>query len=82
MSSIPESFGMQLICSRNIPFIDCETLSLRIGREALFRKNSRFILYTSDGEPASSAQERIVNLSVREALIWLNEDVEDAETFW
>lgn len=73
---------MQLICSRNIPYIDTETLSVRTGREALFRRDGTFVLYVSDGEPSSSVQERIVNLSAREALIWLNEDAEDVGSFW
>jgi hypothetical protein len=41
-----------------------------------------FILYLSDGRPAPLAEERVINLSAREALIWLNEGVEEAGSFW
>jgi hypothetical protein len=53
-----------------------------MGREALFRKGGRFILYMSDGGPTSLVQERLISLTPREALIWLNEREEDVGSFW
>jgi hypothetical protein len=74
--------ALHLICARAVPFIDSETLCDRTGREALFRKEGCFILYMSDGELTSLKQERLVSLTTREALIWLNEQGEDVGTFW
>ena len=74
---------MQMISSRTIPFIDVQSLALGRAREALFRdENNGFILYFSDSVAASKAEERIIRLEVREALIWLNETPEDRGTFW
>ncbi len=36
----------------------------------------------SDGEDPSHAEERIIRLEPREALIWLNETREDGGAFW
>jgi len=74
---------MQMISSRTIPFIDVQSLAPGRAREALFRhENNGFILYLSDSVAASKAEERIIRLEVREALIWLNETPEDGGTFW
>jgi hypothetical protein len=74
---------MQLISSRNVPFIDSQTLELGHAKEALFRDKARgFILYLSNGQPSSNSDERVVFLSLREALIWLNEPSEDWGSFW
>jgi len=74
---------MQMISSRTTPFIDVQSLALGRAREALFRdENNGFILYLSDSVAASKAEERIIRLEVREALIWLNETPEDGGTFW
>jgi len=68
---------MRLISSRRVPFIDSQSLELRHAKEALFREESRgFLLYLSNGQPASNSEERVVFLSLREALIWLNEPTE------
>ena len=74
--------ALHLICARAVPFIDSETLCDRTGREVLFRKEGCFILYMSDGELTSLKQERLVSLTTREALIWLNEQGEEVGTFW
>ena len=73
---------MELVRSRTIPFLDTETLAFRTAREALFRTDGIFILYLSDGRQPPAAEERVVKLSAREALIWLNEGVEEAGSFW
>jgi hypothetical protein len=73
---------MQMIYSRNIPFIDVQSLAPRQAREALFRDASGFILYLSDGVNSASMEERIIRLETREALIWLNETSDDGGEFW
>jgi hypothetical protein len=74
---------MQMISSRTIPFIDAGSLAPGEAREALFRdENNSFLLYLSDGVPCSNAEERLVRLELREALIWLNETPQDGASFW
>ena len=73
---------MQLISSRRVPFLDSQSLELGRAKEALFCDEGRgFILYLSSGQPLK-AEERIVFLDLREALIWLNEPSEDWDSFW
>jgi hypothetical protein len=72
-----------MIYSRQIPFIDVQSLARRQAREALFRdENNGFILYLSDGVNSANIEERIIRLETREALIWLNETAEDGGGFW
>jgi hypothetical protein len=74
---------MQMIYSRNIPFIDAQSLAPCQAREALFRDaNNEFILYLSDGVNSSNMEERIIRLETREALIWLNETSDEVGAFW
>jgi hypothetical protein len=48
---IRQVLNMQLISSRNIPFIDTQSLSVGYAREALLHDNRKgFILYLSSGE--------------------------------
>ena len=73
---------MKLVSSRTIPFIDSQSLTPRQAREALFRAaGDRFVLYLSDGK-SSLNEERVILLDLREALIWLNEPVEQHGSFW
>ena len=74
--------AMQVISLRIVPFIDSQSLEAREGREVLLRDSSGFHLYLTDGDPKSVAEERIISLELREALIWLNEAQEDRGSFW
>ena len=74
---------MQMIYSRNIPFIDSQSLATCQAREALFKDaNSGFILYMSDCVNSSTMEEKIIRLETREALIWLNETSDEVGAFW
>jgi hypothetical protein len=73
---------MQMIYSRNIPFIDVQSFAPRQAREALFRDANGFILYLSDDVNSANMEERIIRLETREALIWLNESSDDGGEFW
>jgi len=73
---------MQMICLRNIPFIDTDSLAVAEGREALFRDDQGFVLYLSTDVSTPSGEERIVRLGAREALIWLNEAPQEQGSFW
>ena len=74
---------MQMISSRIIPFLDVQSLAPGHAREVLFRDvDNSFILYLSDDTASSDAQERVIRLGMREALIWLNESPQDEGSFW
>jgi hypothetical protein len=74
---------MHLVVSRKCPFIDARSLEVRNGREALFRQNDgSFILYLSDSDGLLGAEERLVRLDARAALIWANEPPENRGSFW
>ena len=74
---------MQMIYSRIIPFLNVQSLAPGQAREILFRDvDNSFILYLSDDAAISNAQERIIRLEMREALIWLNEAPQDEASFW
>lgn len=74
--------AMQLICSRTIPSLDTQSLAPTEAREVLFRADDGFLLYLSDGATADGCEERVVKLGLREALVWLNEEPQDAGSFW
>jgi hypothetical protein len=73
---------MQLIFSRSVPFIDTQSLEAGQAREVLFRDDNSFVLYLTGGAPSSTAEERVISLGLREALIWLNETAQDCGSFW
>lgn len=74
---------MQLVSSRTISFIDVPTLAILEAKEALFHDERKgFFLYLSGGKVSSTAEERVVFLELREALIWLNETPEDRGSYW
>jgi hypothetical protein len=74
---------MQLVSSRTIAFIDVPSLAIVEAKEALFHdKRKGFLLYLSGEGLSSAAEERVLFLELREALIWLNEPLEDRGSFW
>jgi hypothetical protein len=74
---------LKLIASRIIPFIDGSSLEERTGREALFRdEDGGFVLYLSDSDSLSGADERLIALRPRDALLWINESAEAGGSFW
>lgn len=74
---------MKLIASRIIPFIECGSLQERSAREALFRDgDGAFVLYLSDSNGLCDADERLIPLDPRNALIWINESAEAHGSFW
>ncbi len=75
------STAMELICSRTIPAIDAETLLPCEAREALFRSGDGFLLYVSRDESVAK-ESKLIALTAREALIWLNEAPQDQGLFW
>jgi hypothetical protein len=73
---------MQLLASREYPVIDYQTLAEFVGRERLFRgADGSFLLHMSaEGKP--HPEERIVWLSVRNAISWLNEADDQFGSLW
>jgi hypothetical protein len=71
-----------LLASRDYPVIDYQTMGEFIGRERLFRAtDGAFLLHmSSEGKP--EAEERIVWLTVRDAISWLNEAPDEFGYFW
>ena len=73
---------MQMIYSRIVPFLDTESLVPGQAREALFRDGDNGLILYLSGGVLSAAEERVVRLDTREALIWLNETAQDEGSFW
>jgi hypothetical protein len=73
---------MHFLASREYPLIDSQTMAESVGYERLFRtRDGAFWLYLSSDERAD-AQERIIRLSVRDAIMWLNEAPENFGLLW
>jgi hypothetical protein len=73
---------MHLLASREYPVINYQTMDEFIGRERLFRvENGAFLLHmSSDWNPM--AEVRIIWLTARDAISWLNETPEEFGSFW
>ena len=76
------STDIQMICMRNIPFIDADTMEVGEAKEALFRAQHGFLLYLSKNALSASCEDRILQVGAREALLWLNEAEQDRGSFW
>ena len=73
---------MQFLAFREYPAIDAQTLVEFTGHERLFRgADGSFLLHmSSEGQPM--AEERIVWLSARDAISWLNEEPDHYGSLW
>ena len=74
--------SMELIWSRIIPAIDAESLLPCEAREVLLRDRSGFLLYLTKEFSSAPAEERLLRLGAREALVWLNETPQEQGSFW
>jgi hypothetical protein len=73
---------MQLLVSRDYAVIDYQTMGEFIGYERLFRATDGAFLLHMSSEGKLEAEERIVWLTVRDAISWLNEAPEEFGSFW
>jgi hypothetical protein len=74
--------AMHFLAFREYPVVDCQTMAESIGRERLFRTtNGVFWLHMSSDEKPDP-EERIIRLTARDAISWLNEAPEDFGSFW
>jgi hypothetical protein len=73
---------MQLLAFREYPAIDVDTLVEFTGHERLFRgPDGSFLLHiSSEGQPV--AEERVLWLSMRDAISWLNEEPDHYGSLW
>ena len=74
--------AVQLLAFREYPAIDAQTLVEFTGHERLFRgADGSFLLHmSSDGQPI--AEERVIWLSGRAAISWLNEEPDEYGSLW
>jgi poly(3-hydroxyalkanoate) synthetase len=73
---------MQLLSSRNYPVIDYQTMGEFVGHERLFRVTSGAFLLHMSSEGKREPEERVVWLTVRDAISWLNEAPDEFGSFW
>ena len=74
-------FAIKLLASRRYPFIDSDALVERQARDTLFRMpDGSFLLHLSNDEAA--AEDRLVRIDGRAALIWLNANPEEFGVEW
>ena len=72
---------MQLLVSRDYAVIDYQTMGEFIGHERLFRaSNGAFLLQMSS--EGLEAEERVIWLTARDAISWLNEAPDEFGSFW
>ena len=73
---------MQLLASRNNPVIDYQTMAEFIGHERLFQASDGTFLLHMSSEGKLEAEERIIWLTVRDAISWLNEAPNQFGSLW
>jgi hypothetical protein len=73
---------MQLLASRDYPVIDYQTMGEFIGCERLFRTTDGAFLLHMSSKGKLEAAERIIWLTVRDAISWLNEPPDEFGSFW
>jgi hypothetical protein len=73
---------MQLLSSQTYPFIDSESLDEHQARDSLFRTdNGAFVLHLSSSRTPNDG-DRLIWLSSRSALMWINNTTEDFGADW
>jgi hypothetical protein len=73
-------FAIKLLVSRTYPFIDSDALVERQARDTLFRMpDGSFLLHLSNDE---AAEDRLVRIDSRAALIWVNANPEEFGVEW
>jgi hypothetical protein len=73
---------MHFLVSREYPVVDYQTMAEFVGHERLFRTiDGAFWLHmSSDGKSAD--EERLIQLTLRDTITWLNEAPEQFGSFW
>jgi hypothetical protein len=81
-SNCSPRIAMQLLASRDHPVIDYQTMAEFIGHERLFRTSDGMFLLHMSSEGKLEAEERIIWLTVRDAISWLNDAPDQFGSFW
>jgi hypothetical protein len=63
----------KMICLRKVADVDAKTLALYERQEALLRDENGFLLYLFRSAGTDPAEEQLMRVAAREALVWLNE---------
>jgi hypothetical protein len=72
---------MHLVITRKYPFLAAQTLTERQARDSLFRVGEHeFLLHMTPGE--DFAEERLIWLDSRAALLWINQAADDYGLNW
>jgi hypothetical protein len=71
---------LHLLASREYPVVDYQTMAEYVGCERLFRAaHGAFLLHMSS---QGTADERIIRLTARDALSWLNQEPDQFGSYW
>jgi hypothetical protein len=73
---------MQLLASRDYPVIDYQTMGEFIGHERLFRAADGSFLLHMSSQGKLEAEERIIWLTMRDAISWLSGALDEFGCFW
>ena len=82
MSNLAGRIAKQIVVSRRYPVLDAETLTQHCALDTLLRgEDGSFLLYTTSDRHAA-AEERVLFLECRDALVWLNETADALGSYW
>jgi hypothetical protein len=73
---------MHLLASREYPVIDYQTMNQFVGSDRLFRTSEGTFLLHMSSEGTLGAEERVIWLTFRDAILWLNEAPNQFGSFW
>ena len=73
---------MHFLVSREYPVVDCQTMAEFVGHERLFRTTDGTFWLHLSSDCKSGAEERIIRLTARDTITWLNEEPEQFGSFW
>jgi hypothetical protein len=73
---------MQFLAAREYPVIDYQTMTESVGHERLFRTPNGVFWLQMSSDRQTDPDERIIRLSARDAISWLNEAPEHFGSLW
>jgi hypothetical protein len=74
--------AMHFLISREYPVVDYQTMAEFIGHERLFRTTSGVFWLHMSSDEKSGPEERIIRLTARDTITWLNDRPEQFGSFW
>ncbi len=73
---------MHFLVSRKYPVVDYQTMTEFVGHERLFRATDGVFWLHMSSDGKSVAEERLIRLTLRDAIAWLNEEPAQFGSFW